>query len=39
MPPTKNKISGFPISSPLLIVSLNLLICSIPAIKVVAAAA
>ena len=39
MPPTKNKISGFPISSPLLIVSLTLLICSIPAIKVVAAAA
>jgi hypothetical protein len=39
IPPTKNKISGLPISSPILIVSINLFICSIPAIKVVAAAA
>jgi len=38
-PPTKNKISALPSSSPLLIVSINLFICSIPAIKVVAAAA
>ena len=38
-PPTKNKISELPISSPLLIVSITLLRCNKPAINVPAAAA